>query len=471
MKLEPSRESLAERSKDEKFFLRKYPRPAWLLEESDDFRWVFRRDVPGYAKSHYTVVWDFGEEHADLDLHRKRYWSGLARTLAICYGASTGEKSRRVTSIIVFARSIRSFALWACFVRQCSSASVLSDEDISAYERHVEDLGLTEKSAHQKLSVISAIWNFREELDEKILIRPYRFQGELGKAAKRVGRTNGHTPTLEPESFFLLLEHSLALIDQGEKWIDLAEQYSQVRSSGVGRPSRKFKSITGECASNVITMARDVYGACIVLIFSMLGARKHEVALFQVSDAREYLDASDGLLGGRVTKSSNGAGGSKTERPLIPELHQAIGFVVSLTGIDIQNDSGALFRPIALDATLQSDATDELDTGKIYRLVERIAQLANIRKDVRPHMFRRAFSMIYIWRYELGDLHYLSRMLKHNDLTHTIAYTQGDDIKIFLMDAERDLARSIMERALTGKELLGVHPRFHGHLREGRSRP
>ena len=136
-------------------------------------------------------------------------------------------------------------------------------------------------------------------------------------------------------------------------------------------------------------------------------------------------------------------------------MHQAIGFVVSLTGIDIQNDSGALFRPIALDATLQSDATDELDTGKIYRLVERIAQLANIRMDVRPHMFRRAFSMIYIWRYELGDLHYLSRMLKHNDLTHTIAYTQGDDIKIFLMDAERDLARSIMERALTGKELLG----------------
>lgn len=41
---------------------------------------------------------------------------------------------------------------------------------------------------------------------------------------------------------------------------------------------------------------------------------------------------------------------------------------------------------------------------------------------LRPHMFRRLYCLIYMYRYELPDIRYLSRQLRHSDLIQTVTY-------------------------------------------------
>lgn len=430
--------------------------PDWLLASSTEFRWLFRRDVPGYARSHYTVNWNLGTDQSKESGVREHYWRAFAQSMTIAYGASLLGTNKRVTSVINFARVTRAFAMWACHERSLASIAALNADDVAAYENYIGTLHLTQSSVLQRLSVLTAIWRFRNEIGESAGFRAYQLRGELKKAVKRLGRPNGRTRTLSPEPFFALLDHSLMLIEDGERWVALAEQYCQLRSHA-NKPSRDWKKVSDFPSGDVVRMARDVYGACIVVIFSLLGFRKQEVALLEVSEARllfQQEDAVDELVG-RVLKSSNGSGGTKTIRPVIPELKRAISFVARLTGIELESAVGPLFRPIALDHNLQGGDLDALDTGQIYRLIGRVVSSAEVDIVVRPHMFRRAFSMLFVWRYELGDLAYLSRLLFHNDLRHTLAYTQGDDVKAFISDAERDLARSIMERALTGREHFG----------------
>lgn len=426
-------------------------RPAWLLAESDDSRWFFRKDVSGYADSHYTLNWEINAHNKGLSDRRVAYWRTFAQSAVLGYAEAHSAHNLRSTSILNYARSIRAFAQWACFERMCESISSIAKDDIQAYERHLEEMRISSSAVEQRLTPLRSIWELREAIGETIGIRCYRWRGEIRAVSRRIGIANGRTPTFPPEDYFRLLDHCLGIIHSADAWVDAAERYARVRdaSSNSGRVFQR----EGTSAKKTIEMARLIYGAAAVLVFSLLGPRKHEVANVDLADAKEVLNG--GSLGGRVSKSSNGSGGESTRRPVVPELIKAIELVLRLTGVDLNSDEGALFRPILLDRGLQRGTSKPLDTGQIYRMISRVAVSAGIKFKVRPHMFRRAFSMIYVWRYEFGDLAHLSRFLQHKDLVHTVAYAQGDDVRLFMRDAEIELGRSLMERALTGKERFG----------------
>lgn len=423
----------------------------WLLSTSTVECWYFRQDVAGYASSHYTVAWKLADE-ADVSRARREYWVDIAQRAVLAYGSGEAANNR-VTSIVGFARSVRSFVQWACCTRCCESLSALSKDDVRAYENYVFGLGVTKSSAEQRLSALRALGACLDADGRKMLFQPYRWRGDLQKAVKRVGRANGRTRTLEPEAFFRLLDYSLSRIEDSEGVVSRAVAYQLAKISS-RRPSRSC--VLGEySATQVINDARLTYGACIVMAFSLLSSRKHQLALLDVSDlpGRDGSKASD--LTGRVSKTSNASAGTATVQPLVPELERAFGIVASLTGIDLSTDTGPLFRCLKLDEARQSTSGRPLETNQVYRLIANVAKEAGVEIVVRPHMFRRAFSMLYIWRYELGDLQHLSRFLHHNSLNHTMAYAQGSDVSIFMGDAQRELAKSIMERAITGKERVG----------------
>ncbi|WP_162301391.1 phage integrase family protein [Cognatilysobacter segetis] len=275
----------------------------------------------------------------------------------------------------------------------------------------------------------------------------------MRKAVKRVGRADGRTRTLEPEAFFSLLDYCLSLIEDADGAVARAEAYLAYRD--LPRRSPWPEVLNGWSAKQIITEARLTYGACIVLAFSLLGSRKHQLALLDVCDLPSRGASEDSILAGRVSKTSNGPGGTATAQPVIGELERALRIVVRLTGVDLNIGTGPLFRCLKLDEGLNSKVERALDTNQVYRLITNVAKAADIKIVVRPHMFRRAFSMLYVWRYELGDLQHLSRFLHHNSLSHTIVYAQGDDVSVFMGDAQRELAKSIMERAITGQEPVG----------------
>lgn len=424
---------------------------SWLLPASNVDCWFFRQDTAGYSSSHYTVTWQFADA-ATVSHARREYWIDVAQRAVLRYASDVG-KSRRVTSVIAFARSVRSFAQWACCIRYCESLAAVSKDDVDAYESYIESLGITQAGAEIRLSAVRMLGICVDSGGLRMGWRPYRYRGELRKAVKRVGRANGRTRTLEPEAFFTLLDYSLSLIEGADGVVERAEAHLSYRD--LPRRSLRPQVIGGLSARQVIAEARLTYGACIVLAFSLLGSRKHQLALLDVCDLPNSADSVDSTLAGRVSKTSNGPGGTPTTQPVIAELEHALSTVVRLTGVDLSAGTGPLFRCLKLDEGLNANAGRALDTGQVYRLITGVAKAAGIKIAVRPHMFRRAFSMLYVWRYEMGDLQHLSRFLHHNSLRQTMVYAQGDDISVFLGDAQRELAKSIMERAITGQERVG----------------
>lgn len=428
--------------------------PSWLRAGSHDLCWYFFPEVKGYSPSHYTVGWSLGRVLGDDQSPHEDYWRGIGQRIVVAYVESLDSAAKRVTTIVNFARAVRSLVGWACWERKCSALSQFSKDDLQAYEGYIETLGLTRGHVEIRLGVMRTLWLLRDHLPEAIGFAPYRGRGELKRATKRLGRPDGRTATLKPAYFFRLLDHALSVLESGEVWVERGEAYAQFREN-IERPSRKAPSL-GVSAQTILDKNRELYGSCAVVVLSLLAPRKHEIANYVIGDARRLIeDDAGGILSGRVTKSSNGSGGRETERPVIPELKKAIELVMRIVGASDSNDEDALFRTSLLDSYRTKHIGEPLDTGQIYRLIEFSAKCAGVPIKVRPHMFRRAFSMIYMWRYEFGDLAHLSRFLHHNDLKHTVAYVSGDDIREFMSDAEKELGRSIMERALVGKEAFG----------------
>lgn len=423
----------------------------WLLTASNVECWFFRQDVPGYASSHYTVTWQLADA-ANVSEGRQEYWINVAQRAVLQYGSGTRTK-RRVTSTIGFARNVRSFVQWVCCTRYCESLAAVSKDDVIAYERYIEGLDVTQSTAEQRLIAVRTLGQCSDVHGRTMSWRPYRYRGDLRRVVKRVGRADGRTRTLDPEAFFALLDYCLLLIEDSDGVVERADVYLNLRDSPRRTP---WPEVLGErSAKQIITEARLTYGACIVLAFSLLGSRKHQLALLDVCDVPGQTGSENSILVGRVSKTSNGPGGTETAQPAIAELERALAVVVSLTGVDLNEGSGPLFRCLKLDEGLHSRAGRALETNHVYNLITNVAKAAGIKIVVRPHMFRRAFSMLYVWRYELGDLQHLSRFLHHNSLRHTLAYAQGDDISVFIGDAQRELAKSIMERAMTGNEAIG----------------
>lgn len=96
-----------------------------------------------------------------------------------------------------------------------------------------------------------------------------------------------------------------------------------------------------------------------------------------------------------------------------------------------------------------------LTTQGLYVVLEYFAKSAKFNRiKLRPHMFRRAYAMLWTWRFEIGDLEDLSMMLKHNSTNFTKKYIDDEDVWQFMGDTEQDLAFDILNKAFQGKILM-----------------
>lgn len=408
-----------------------------LLPSSTDDRWEFRRDVPGYSRSHYTIGWLSERPVGVSDLRAFDYWTNVAKRAAIQY--ATGGHVRRVTSVINFTRNVRSLCLWLGLSRKRQSTRAISREDIRAYEDYLRTLQISRSSADARLSAFRALWMMREMLGFEFSVKIYSRRGDLRTAARRVGVPDGRTRTLAPDYYFKLLDESIRMVSEGSDVLQRLEKYLDD-----GRPRRSG-------GNALIQEARLLYGACCIVIFSLYGDRKHQAA--SISVAQAVLAVDSGLdLRGRVFKVSNGSGGEPTNAPVLPELRMALEVLLRMTGGSDVDGELPLIRVSVMDQALKRTPSDPLDSPAIYRLIQGFARHVGIDVVLRPHMFRRAFSMIYIWRYELGDLDCLKRILRHRSFKHTLAYVEGDDVFQFASDSRKELAYNLMERAMSGAE-------------------
>ena len=440
---------------DEKLVQRNTP---WLLNNYEDDVWKLKPHIHSDDNSRYTVNWNIFDNNEYIGVfNRWDYWKSAAKELAYWIMNAPTNKCKTTSSLANFCRSIREIYEWLCFERKCFSLSEVKQEDITSFIEHVAAKKLTESTVLNKLIVISYVYSHRKYLSESFTFNPFKSK-KITALAKAYSIENGHTPTLYPQEIFGLLNHALKLVKESKLTLQLFDKYMKIHSdTSMAHRSMylRFFKLTGVKSSDLQRQVRAVYGAAITIILILLAERKHELSLTKEEDVIDLLNKDLDILVGLEMKTAGTITGKKTERAVIQEVKDALNVILELTKYT-KEKSGLETILLKLPFSHSVNGTGEksfyLTTNGLYMVLRYFANSAKFnRVDLRPHMFRRAYAMLWTWRYEIGDLEELRLMLKHNSLNFTQKYTDDENVWEFMGKNEQDLAFDLLNRAFQRK--------------------
>jgi len=440
---------------DEKLVQRNTP---WLLNNYEDDVWKLKPHIHSDDNSRYTVNWNIFDINEYIGVfNRWDYWKSAAKELAYWIMNAPTNKCKTTSSLANFCRSIREIYEWLCFERKCFSLSEVKQEDITSFIEHVAAKKLTESTVLNKLIVISYVYSHRKYLSESFTFNPFKSK-KITALAKAYSIENGHTPTLYPQEIFGLLNHALKLVKESKLTLQLFDKYMKIHSdTSMAHRSMylRFFKLTGVKSSDLQRQVRALYGAAITIILILLAERKHELSLTKEEDVIDLLNKDLDILVGLEMKTAGTITGKKTERAVIQEVKDALKVILELTKYT-KEKSGLETILLKLPFSHSVNGTGEksfyLTTNGLYMVLRYFANSAKFnRVDLRPHMFRRAYAMLWTWRYEIGDLVELRLMLKHNSLNFTQKYTDDENVWEFMGKNEQDLAFDLLNRAFQRK--------------------
>ena len=440
---------------DEKLVQRNTP---WLLNNYEDDVWKLKPHIHSDDNSRYTVNWNIFDINDYIGVfNRWDYWKSAAKELAYWIMNAPTNKCKTTSSLANFCRSIREIYEWLCFERKCFSLSEVKQEDITSFIEHVAAKKLTESTVLNKLIVISYVYSHRKYLSESFTFNPFKSK-KITALAKAYSIENGHTPTLYPQEIFGLLNHALKLVKESKLTLQLFDKYMKIHSdTSMAHRSMylRFFKLTGVKSSDLQRQVRALYGAAITIILILLAERKHELSLTKEEDVIDLLNKDLDILVGLEMKTAGTITGKKTERAVIQEVKDALNVILELTKYT-KEKSGLETILLKLPFSHSVNGTGEksfyLTTNGLYMVLRYFANSAKFnRVDLRPHMFRRAYAMLWTWRYEIGDLEELRLMLKHNSLNFTQKYTDDENVWEFMGKNEQDLAFDLLNRAFQRK--------------------
>jgi hypothetical protein len=363
--------------------------------------------------------------------------------------------------------SIRAICEFFCFARHCTCVSDIHKSDIDAYESYLANKELTRSYVAECLRNLRRFWTHKTDIDEGMTFDPYPSTVKVSLLAKKLGCKNGHTSTLKPEKGLGLLNHALCLVRDSESTLERFDVYMELKNSHA-KPSSEFKCRFGQTGKSFIQEVKSLYGAAITLVLGLSAMRKHEANQIEYEEAKALVDGEKDILTGRVYKTAGTQTGRVTERKVVKEVQEAIEVIIRLTRPrrDVSGSKLLLLRlPFYNCVSGGKTPCHELVTSSLYRVLDAFAKDASYEDGkLRPHMFRRFFAMMWAWRFEVGDLHYLSKLLYHNGYEFTKAYTEDENVWKFMPEEMKQLTYDLFEKILTGaKKIVGGFSRTIEH--------
>lgn len=428
----------------------------WLLSEFQESVWEIRPHLNGNPRSTWRVSWEPVWSNDKMRVHWPR-WQKFGKRVALLLMEHPEKPQIKPSSLAIYCREIRSICEWFCFERRVAEVSSIRREDLEVYFDYLESLSLCQNTLMTKLSLLRRFNDFKELLGEGIEFDPFRAFGSLKGISKKLGRPPAHTKTIYPREFFHLLDSALRTLKQSSGILARLERYMDVRSTARNRNdlSRTYKRVYGESAAVVQEDARVLYGACLAVLLSLWGERKHEllsaiesdVTALWVNDAEEII--------GVEHKTSGTLTGKRTERAAIAEVREALQVIFRLTKWTREKyQSPWFFLRLPFGHSASKNPHEQLTTTPLYRLLDAFSSRAGFEETLRPHMFRRSFSLLWAWRFETGDLAMLSKLLYHNNETFTRFYTEDENVWEFLPESERSLAFDVIRDVLIGSRKM-----------------
>ena len=413
--------------------------------------WIIKRNNTIDDPSKNKINWEWnGEEQVFSG--RSNCWRNYARELSAQYVESNLYNCESPGTFVLMIREFRSMCQFFDLNQNVENPSCVTREDVAAYESHIKNLNLTKNTVMIKLSLLSISYELRDKAGYGLTFNPYVKSNSLSKKSKLLARIPGKsTKTIKPKLLFKMLSDSLEYIESNEDWLEYLNVYLDIINTSSSKQSRKFEELTQRKASELIKKINILYGASLVVFWSLIPPRVHELSYFLSSDV-DLINENSPFIPGRLTKTAGAEGGVETKRPMIPELVKAIKIIQKITQPvrDKFGDIDILFLKNPLNLRHSRTNDPYIRHSNVYRLLKGVANHFNWNVKPLPHMFRRAYALLYVWRFEIGDVDTLRRMLFHNDTAYTQAYINEDDIRDFLPEAEQMLSHDVLEKALFG---------------------
>ena len=458
------------------------PRREWLLSDYDAETWEFGEHLPGTPAASSRLRWKYalpsGKYLSDTE---NRLWLEAVKCATWWYRETDENRSSRASSAVALGRELRMIAAWA-IDQGISSPSQLERDDIETFIEYVTSLKVVISTARSKFLALRQLWLLRKHLPFALQSDPFPIQGDIESAARLAGTPDGHTLSLEPRQVFWAFNEALKWLDRvpdirstrnlilethrdclnnsstinchqrGERISasvnNAMSQWSWRSDCSINRgsfPSERFRIELGRC-----------YGALLVLLFGFVAFRKHEAA-YLTEDCIDLAGPIANLLG-RVRKPSKTPTGMPTERAVHDVVVRVVAALRELA-VDIrESERKELLITDPVRSMVYDNGPQPVWTRYLYSVIDEFSTSIdlNLTRPLRPHMLRRAFCQLHIWRYELGDLDTLSRYLFHTASGNTLPYIGPEESDDYLPEAEQTLAFDVISRNLDGKtELAG----------------
>lgn len=439
------------------------------LDSNDlyDIEWSVKPHLNGNGKASWNVSWEPVSSNGKMQMYWPS-WRRFGQKVVFWLMHHPENKPPVSSTICVYAREIRAICEWFCFERRVASVSEIFRDDIDALLVYLESLQLKRNSVNTKLSMLRLFNQFKPLVGEGLSFDPFRANGSISKVSKQISVPQGHTPTIYPRDFFQILNSALAMLNRADHLLERLDAYMNLRSINVSKSSRnvsrQYKKKYGESTLELQNDLRALYGACVVVLLALWGERKHELLNSDGGGVMSFLDSTDDVIEGIEYKTSGTLTGKQTQRAAIVEVRNALSVIARLTKwTRDKGENDWFFVRLSFGHSASQNPQKEITTTTLYSLLNSFSKRADVDVKLRPHMFRRSFSMLWAWRFEIGDLEMLSKLLYHNNEVFTRFYTEDEDVWEFLPEAERELAFTIIHDGLTGsRKMTGAL----GHLLE-----
>jgi hypothetical protein len=430
---------------------------SWLAGDPEEDIWDFVEYIEGQYASRLRLTWrpTFKVQSVTTRM-RWNKWVGIAKSLCINLFESKSVINK-TGSNKVKAQYIKYVAQFFCFERRRFDLSEIDLTDILALEQHLKQRALTTSTVGEYLRAIRDLWLLNSDNWSGLSFDPYPSSVKRNNTVKQLGVKNGHTKTLKPITGLFLLDSAIKLIANSDKTLSNYSLYNEIKIS-YAEPSSAYFRRTKQKASALIEEVRLLYAAAILITLTLTAMRKHELTHILHQDALDMTEGNVSVLTGRVHKTARVLSGKETQRQSVVELRDAISVIIRLTQDvrDKTNNKSLLLR-LSTHNSVGEAHTESIPLGltSLYTLLDLFSKNMGFTDGtLRPHMFRRFFAMMWAWRFEVGNLHYLSKMLYHNGYEFTTAYTEDQDVWTFMSDEMKSLTHAIFEDILTGEKQI-----------------
>jgi hypothetical protein len=345
-------------------------------------------------------------------------------------------------------------------ILQRSNLSAENTDDGEEVSLASENTGFTqgvgESVLFTKAKPISLLWTLRKSLEDPLTFEP--FPDGLSKFSKMITKEAGHTRTIPVATAFFLAERAVTWVTKiGPKLLELRSALNQLellpnrewRTDPVTLLLNEFNnSEAGKLLGKPIVLRRNnnedavslrtvlsgfLPTSCYIVIGILTARRDVEISGLE-TDAITGSSETGWWLKSIIAKTLR-----KTDYTPCPKLVSQAVDLLNLLREPLTNTASTNKLFVIPVKNGKTKTHVDFDIGRWLNSFARFVKVPQVEHEGKlidwifaPHQFRRIFAILFVWRFDYGNLEALSYHLRHFNIRMTLVYVRDAELRKLL---------------------------------------